>query len=262
MKDFKFNGTTFSYANFVKFDITKFSKHVHSDFEFLLFLSGDASYVVEHKKFALIPDVLVLSKPMQYHFIEINSADIPYERYYVQFDLTKFPESIRDKINGFPETLRLDKNSRVFKIMKSMRDYSDIFPPKAYPELYDSLLCELVFAASLEGSGGNVNFIEADDVTIKALEYINAHIFEPITIKAIADGVYTSPSSLCHRFKKSMQIGVYEYVTKKKMTLADGLLRRGESPLSVAAKLGYQDYSTFYRSYKAAFSRPPKAAKN
>ena len=262
MKTFRFDGSVFSYENYVKFDATKFNKHVHGDFEFLLFLSGDASYVLEHKKFALSPNVLVLSKPMQYHFVEINGTDTPYERYCVQFDLNKFPEAISEKINSLGDTLNLEKNSRVFRIMKSMHDYSDIFPPKTYPELYNSLLCELVFAVSTEGSGKESEFIEADEITLKALDYINAHIFEPISINAIADGIYTSPSNLCHRFRKSMQIGVIEYVNKKKLTLADGLLRRGEPPLSVAAKLGYQDYSTFYRGYKATFSRSPKSAKD
>lgn len=262
MNCFKFNGATFSYENYVKFDVTKFAKHVHGEFEFLLFLSGDASYVLEHKKFALSPNVLVLSKPMQYHFIEIHSDNVPYERYCVQFDLTKFPKDVADKINALGETLRLDKNSRPYKIIKSMLDYSEVFPPKTYPELYNSLLCELVFSVSLEGSGNDVNFIEADEITLKALEFINAHIYEPISVKAIADGIYASPSNLCHKFTKSMQIGVMEYVNKKKLTLADGLLRRGESPVSVAEKLGYQDYSTFFRGYKAAFSHSPKSAKN
>lgn len=262
MKCFKFSGATFSYENFTKPDVTKFAKHVHGEFEFLLFLSGNASYVLEHKKFALTPNVLVLSKPMQYHFVEINGDDTPYERYCIQFDLTKFPTPITDKINALGETLRLGNNSRAFKILKSMLDYSDIFPPKVYPELYDSLLCELVFSVSLEGSGEDVNFIEADDITLKALKFINAHIYEPISIKAIAEGVYVSPSNLCHKFNQSMQIAVMEYVNKKKLTLADGFLRRGESPVSVAIKLGYQDYSTFYRGYKAAFSRSPKSAKD
>jgi len=63
-----------------------FYMHTHRQYELIYFLSGDASHVIEDRKYKLKKGDLILIRPSKYHFIEINSS-VEYERYSILFSL-------------------------------------------------------------------------------------------------------------------------------------------------------------------------------
>ena len=68
--------------------------HSHNLFELLYFISGDATCIIEDRKYTLKKGDLVFIRPSKYHFIQINSST-RYERYDVLFsiDILKVKES-------------------------------------------------------------------------------------------------------------------------------------------------------------------------
>ena len=56
-----------------------YSMHTHNAYELIYFLDGDATHVIEDRKYKLKPGDLILIRPFQYHFIQIDSTS-RYER--------------------------------------------------------------------------------------------------------------------------------------------------------------------------------------
>ncbi len=261
---FRFNDTTYNHSVTTATKGAYISKHVHTEFEIMLFVSGNADYVVENQRYSLSPYSLILTKPTEYHFLYFKSDEKRYERFWIQFNLDKFPNQIAEKLLNGKKVIRLDLSNRIYKLFKMMEEYTAIFPCEEYPDFYDSLFTEIVYLISLEteANADPVTILEADDTTARILKYINEHITEPLSVENIAGALFLSPSSLCHKFSKYMKTGIMKYVKKKRAIIADKMLRQGVKPTAVATLCGYGDYSSFYRSYKEVFGVAPNRNKN
>ena len=62
-----------------------YSMHTHNQYELIWFLNGDATHVIEDRKYKLKKGDLILIRPFCYHFIQIDSP-VDYERYAILFD--------------------------------------------------------------------------------------------------------------------------------------------------------------------------------
>lgn len=256
---YRFYKNTFVHDTTLNISLYKQSNHIHTNFEILLFVSGKADYVVENQTYALSPFSLILTNPTEYHFISFKSDSEQYERYWVQFDLDSFPPEIANKLRTKTKVLQLDYKNRICKIFRIMAEYYTIFSPEKYPEFYQGLLTEMVFLISLETENNDIITIqEADEITAKALKYINEHITEPLSIERISEALFISPSTLCHKFSEYMKISVMQYVKKKKVYAAERLINQGIKPTVVSSLCGYTDYSSFYRAYKEVFGKLPR----
>ena len=65
-----------------------YSQHTHNACELIYFLDGDATHVIEDRKYKLKKGDLILIRPFQYHFIQIDTP-ARYERYDILFDMEK-----------------------------------------------------------------------------------------------------------------------------------------------------------------------------
>lgn len=232
------------------------TNHVHTCYEILLLVSGRGEYVVENQRFEVKPYTLIVTKPMEYHLINLAS-DCTFERYYVQFD-GSVGENLIDKLFGVNTVTRLDENDEICKIFRLMDSYNHTFEPSDYPLLYQGLLLQLIHLVMLGGDKDVVGLTNADEITAKAIKYIAEHISEPMSIDSIASALYVSPSFLCHKFSSHMHTGIMQYVKQKRIHLADKMLKKGVKPTAVAVACGYGEYSTFYRVYKEIFGVSPK----
>ena len=90
------------------------------------------------------------------------------------------------------------------------------------------------------------------DIIQNAVEYINSHIAEDITIDDICQHIHISKYHFCRKFKQTTGFTVMDYVLKTRIAAAQNLLS-GES-LSVsdaAQKCGFSSSSYFCRIFKA-----------
>ena len=96
-----------------------------------------------------------------------------------------------------------------------------------------------------------------DPVIAAAIAYIDEHFLEQVSIEDIAKHLNFSASSLAHRFKNIMNISIYNYILKKKLTYAYGLIRSGTPATIAAQRCGFGEYSGFYKLYKKYFGISP-----
>ncbi|MCY6355614.1 response regulator transcription factor [Clostridium sp. ZS2-4] len=102
-----------------------------------------------------------------------------------------------------------------------------------------------------------LRYIKLENINIsesglnKAIEYINEHYTENISLKDVAKEVYLSESYLSRRIKKILGISFVEYITKLRMEKAIEYLQNPNIKVAeVALKLGYPDYRYFSKIFK------------
>lgn len=76
-------------------------------------------------------------------------------------------------------------------------------------------------------------------------------------IEELAEKCFMSLSSLCHFFKEDFGISVKKYIIQKRMIGAHQAILDGGSSKDISILFGFNDYSTFYRSYQKYYGYPP-----
>lgn len=90
----------------------------------------------------------------------------------------------------------------------------------------------------------------------KALIDDSAHVLQ--TLEAVADAVRLDPSTICRLFRRFQGISPYQYLMRRKMTLAaEHLLESGVLVKEAAARVGFQDPYHFSRSFKGVHGVSP-----
>lgn len=120
------------------------------------------------------------------------------------------------------------------------------------PAVFISLIFQLIYKLFSETNEGESSIAE------KMKRYIKFNYMNDITVQKISDYFGFERSYLYRVFKNATGIGIKEYITKKRMTEAKTLLKKGYSVGSTAHAVGYRDQFNFSKAYKAYFGSPPK----
>ena len=103
---------------------------------------------------------------------------------------------------------------------------------------------------------------EKPELLDKVTAYIEEHYAEHITVHDIAQKFYVSDSSISHHFKQKMGISIYHYVTQRRLISAKNLISKGMALEQVATRVGFSDYSAFYRVFRQEYGISPRQYRN
>lgn len=90
------------------------------------------------------------------------------------------------------------------------------------------------------------------------LKYINTNISKDLSIEFLAKEFFISKYYLMHKFKKETGYTLHNYILQKRLLIAKDLIENGEAVLKAATKCGFNDYSSFLRSFKKLFNKSPR----
>jgi two-component system response regulator YesN len=94
----------------------------------------------------------------------------------------------------------------------------------------------------------------------KALDFIETHYGEPLTVDRVAKEVYLSSSRLSHIIKSELGITLGDYISKVRIEKAEALLKDRELSISqIALEVGFPDQSYFTKVFKKVEKCTPKA---
>ena len=92
----------------------------------------------------------------------------------------------------------------------------------------------------------------------KITAYVDAHLQERLTLRIIAAHCGVSVSTVTQLFQKQADSTFHDFVTNRRMIMADRLIRDGNPLEQVGKMVGYQDHSTFYRAFRQYFGTSPR----
>ena len=92
-----------------------------------------------------------------------------------------------------------------------------------------------------------------------AVEYIEAHYPEAISLDTLSEQCFVSKFHLSHEFRRQVGVSVHRYLLDRRLRAARELLLEGEAPSRAAPKCGFGDYPGFYRAFRARYGVGPRA---
>ncbi len=103
-------------------------------------------------------------------------------------------------------------------------------------------------------------FIQAEkpELVDSLIAYIESHLDQRLSLSDMAERFYVSESTVSHVFRNKMGTSFHRLVTQRRLVAAKGLIIRGISLEEVAVRVGFGDYSTFYRAFRTEYGITPR----
>jgi len=235
--------------------INSFSGHSHNFYEVLYVLSGDATHIIEDKRYKLKSGDLIITRPQKYHLIQFDSS-ADYERHNILFDHKK----LGIDMSLLPEELdviNIKNDSIISELFEKLDYYCEQLSEENFLRLASLVIQEIIYNIALVEKRTDTSFSVVDPLLSKALTYIGENLFTIKDISEVAQAVFVTESYLFRLFKRELFKSPKKYITEKRLLYAQTRLKKGKKPTEVAAACGFEDYTTFYRNYTALFGRSP-----
>ncbi len=257
----------FHYSNT---NLSGVSLHHHDFYECYLFLSGNATYLIEGKSYQLTPGDIVLVNSKELHQAIINSQELPYDRFVLWIN-PSFLLGLSTKATDLTQCFESPNRKNVLRVDYEWQQNIRIIMNKLIAlERFQGVGHELLYKAYITELMVHINNLAFNeevrlDVEVKKsnlieyiLEYINTHIDEDITIDELSKHTYLSKFHLSREFKKHTGTTLHRYILQKKLIAAKELILR-EIPIThVYEQCGFGDYSNFFRAFKNEYGMTPK----
>ena len=234
--------------------------HCHDRYELLFVSSGTGTYIVEGVEHFVSPGAALIINPFTYHNVAFSN-DEDFSVHSIWFSKSSLPQRsvamleliIGDEGNGsffasndLSEYLRAVME-RFFIAKKLSRDEREIF--------CESIIsCAIALLSEMRGKR-----ISSPDVGLGArvLRYLNNNIEDNISLDKLARRFFVSKYHLCRAFKEYSGISVHSYINCKRIMYAKQLIEQGSTASAAAEKVGFGDYSAFYRAYVRIVGKSP-----
>ena len=240
-----------------------FFMHTHVYAELYCFLGGNATFYVEGTAYPLQPGDILLMRPAEAHYVQIDPST-PYERISMNFD----PGILRtlDPQGRLMQPFfnhKAGKQNHYRPTDDSCAQYLQRMVTPA-PEQRLSILGNLMLLLlqlGQQASQAPSATQDPDTLEYQLVRYINKNLEQDLSLQALCDRFFISRTQLCQRFRQTTGTSVGNYITIKRLHLAQQLLLQNQKPTEVFSACGYQDYSSFYRAYTAYFGHNPRDAR-
>ncbi len=232
-------------------------QHSHNYYEMLYFEKGDATCIIEDRRYELHKDDLIFIRPTLYHSIEINSNE-EYSRIQVSFSPYAIDKEIIKKIPEKFEIIHCQTSGIITDNFKKLRYFdSKLIEEKDFLDVLYVLLIEIIYSLSLHSEDVISIPSEISPLLTKALAYINSNLFTIKDVSEISSELFIAEKYLYKLFQTQLKITPKKYINTKRLLHAQKLLQRGKKPTEVYRECCFETYVGFYKQYVKIFGYPP-----
>lgn len=248
----------------------EFPYHYHTFHKVIMVLAGRAEYAVEGERYTLCSGDFVLVGRGCIHRPVMTEGDF-YERvvFYISPEylqkLTRegddMEQCFRLAQERFRYVYRAGDDGELHGLFTALeealqdRDFGGVLRARA-------LCVQLLVAINRAVISGDGDEGRGDNKVVAILHYLNSHLTEPLSIEELASRFYISKYHMMRRFREETGYTIHNYISEKRLLMAQQLLKRGAALSQAAEQCGYQDYSTFSRAYKKQFGHAPSERKH
>lgn len=233
--------------------------HNYANLEIYCFLRGKGIFHIEGSEYPLAPGDVLIMAPNESHYIELEAQS--YERIVVNVS-----EEYLRKLDpqGWLLTPFFDRPAGKYNRysadeLPGLSCFETMLQPGGtrHVSILVGLLSLLDQMARLHRQRSDLEESRGETVQYSLIRYINRNLHQSLTLDMLCEKFYISKSQLCRLFKKATGTTVWNYITAKRLALAQQLLDSGQAPTHIYTQCGFADYSTFYRAYRSFYGHAP-----
>lgn len=243
--------------------------HSHNYYEILYICSGNIQYLIRTERYRIQKgDIIIVPPGVGHQPILPEGRKEPYKRYVLWLS----PEFIRGIAPLFPENdflkPRLLRTSGTRWATISNKFYAAIMEeerklPGWQASVYGTALelVTMLYRAVLDKESVHLKS-EMPELLDRILAFVEDHLSVEITLDDTARRFFVSRSTISNIFRKEIGLSFYRYVTQRRLVAAKNYILEGLSMETIAEKVGFSDYSSFYRAFKGEYGISPRQFKD
>ena len=236
---------------------------VTDKYEIYYIMAGECTLTVEGTDYPMRAGSIATVAPNAYRMLDCVT-DAPFDCLLIRFggecllgDVTPMLDKIAPECSALLFTA--DTALACVEDIPSRLNTSRRLPEQEGEMYVRMVISELVLMLSV--SVGEHRLSAEDDLIANVMRYLNNNVTSDISLEGLSRRFFVSKYYLCRAFKKRSGISIHGYITAKRIAYARQLIAEGETASSVAYKVGYGDYSAFYRAYLKQTGTSPGEAK-
>ncbi|CAN7423733.1 AraC family transcriptional regulator [Paenibacillus sp. LjRoot56] len=255
-----------------EYEVSRFHDlHGHEFFEMEIILSGKGTQILNGESSRLIPGSVYLLTPVDFHTI-IPDPGFPLRLINLKFTEEWLDEELRLLLFSQPNRLSIccESEQLIYIEMECRRLLaesmaSQIGKKQAIRATLDRLLVDLLRMIPTDPQ--TILEMPSSDVPEriklrKALNYIDFHFREPITLKQAAAHTPWSPNYFSEKFSTIIGQSFQQYVQEHRLHYAHRLLLNSSLPVTeIALASGFNSLPYFIRCFKSKYGVSPSAGR-
>ena len=263
-------GNTILYMHLIQDNQFRMDYHLHDRFEIYFLVSGKVEFFVERNIYIVEPGDLLVVNNYEIHKTLLKS-DTDYERIIIELDpavlspfcmsdynllrcFTQRPKGVGNRVTlnaGQLEKLK-KLHGRFEALADSKQDGADLLKLTCLIELL------VLVNNAFQENGKSEKGMKVPAKVLPILDYIDNNLDESLTLQSLSARFFIDKHYLSRLFLKSTGINIHDYILSRRIFRAKTLLREGKSILEASQSSGFENYSTFIRSFKKLVGTLPR----
>lgn len=243
----------------------RLNMHLHKMYELLWLIHGDVSYIIDDSAYRLSPGDMVITRPNELHTIIFHSEQ-QYRRCFLQFSpqFANFMNaSLTSALDRMPRqgqkhviSAEAAERYRLPDMFYHIADCTTNTPPFWHTSVQATLALLLIRLSAIISENAPA---QTDGEPSDRIDKIAAYLSQNtnVTLDELAQRFYINKYHLCHAFKSRFGITVKEFVNTRRIARAKQLIEDGRSITELCYMCGFNDYTTFYKTFKKLTGKTP-----
>lgn len=242
-------------------------QHTHDVFQLFYFIQGHGEIEIEYKRYPVgLNDIVVIDPGREHRIIDPRQELV---LYVLNFTDCILSPSLNEFLKNMPDVTRVlsSKTGELYQIPSLLKEllYELNSKPDSYVEMAETKLKNIILLLKRSLSKGQAKtVIRMDSSTEKAvwetIKYIDTHYFLKIYVEDLSQKVPLGKRQYERLFQKLTHMTVKEYVNKKRIEAAYAMIQEKKKQIiEICFESGFSDLSYFYKVFKKAFGKTPKA---
>lgn len=221
-------------------------------------IQGTGHYYSNNKHYLVTKNHCFLTEPGMNTLYHAEHSD-PWTYAWICFD-GSIVETVIERcgMNRVEQVLQLTCTDEIKKIILEMMNHHQMTPAA---EWYIQGYLYLIFAKIEENLASIYNSTELNDnyYVFRAIEYIEKHAFDELSVLDVAKHLNISRSYLYSLFQRELKISPQQFLTRAKINKARELLIKTDmSVADISSVSGYKNAFAFSRAFKQSTGLSPR----
>jgi len=241
--------------------------HYHDFHKIFILISGDCEYWIEEKRYELMPlDAVIIPAGTLHRPVVKPGAE--YKRIIIYISNDFFTNENKVLFDCFAP-VQSDRSHLIRFVNPYSSEMSNLIPRIIEDEAQESSygagiirrlrVTELLVLLNraLKSNQASYTALSSSNKTVEQIrDYIDSNLTSDLDIDTIAGALYLNRSYVMHLFKQETGTTIGNYITEKRMFLANKYIKEGHPKGEASLMAGFPSYSAFHYAFnKASASR-------